>query len=99
MSSSDSYVDPSNRGQRGNRSDDDVIARLASRQGGVVSRSQLIAQGIAPKAVDYRVGIGRLRVYHRGVYAVGHEAIQLRGRLVAALLLAGPGAALSHMTA
>jgi very-short-patch-repair endonuclease len=99
VSSGDSYVDPDNRGQRRNGSDDEVIARLASRQGGVVGRRQLVALGITAKAVDYRVGSGRLRVYYRGVYAVGHEAIQLRGRLVGALLVAGPGAALSHMTA
>lgn len=99
MSQRDSYVDPDIRGQRRNDSDDEVISRLASRQGGVVGRSQLIAHGITAKAIDYRVGIGRLRVCHRGVYAVGHEAVQLRGRLVGALLVAGPGAALSHRTA
>ena len=36
---------------------------------------------------------------HRGVYAVGHEALSDRGRMIAALLAAGPGAALSHETA
>ncbi len=33
------------------------------------------------------------------VYAVGHAHLDLRGRLVSALLYAGPGAALSHTTA
>jgi hypothetical protein len=32
---------------------------------------------------------------HRGVYAVGHEGLSDRGRMIAA----GPGAALSHRTA
>lgn len=99
MSGNDSHVDPDYRGQRRNDSDDEVISRLASRQGGVVGRKQLVAHGITAKAIDYRVGIGRLRVCYRGVYAVGHEAIQLRGRLVAGLLVAGRGAALSHRTA
>ena len=36
---------------------------------------------------------------HQGVYAVGHEALSDRGRMIAALLAAGPGAALSHGTA
>jgi very-short-patch-repair endonuclease len=33
------------------------------------------------------------------VFAVGHRALELEGRLTAALLYAGPGAALSHLTA
>jgi Protein of unknown function (DUF559)/Transcriptional regulator, AbiEi antitoxin len=99
MRRSDPHVDPNNRGQRRNDSDDDAIARLATRQGGVVGRKQLLALGISAKAIDYRASVGRLRVYYRGVYAVGHEAVQLRGRLFAALLVAGPGAALSHRTA
>ncbi len=36
---------------------------------------------------------------YRGVYAVGHDAIPVRGRLFAALLLAGRTGALSHRTA
>ena len=42
---------------------------------------------------------GRLIRIHQGVYAVGHEAVSDRGRMIAALLAAGPGAALSHRTA
>jgi len=49
--------------------------------------------------IQYRVRTGRLRPIYRGVYAVGHDAIPVRGRLCAALLLAGPGAALSHRIA
>jgi very-short-patch-repair endonuclease len=94
--SSDSYVDFDYRGQRRNDSDHEAIARLATRQGGVVARKQLIARGISEPAIDYRVATGRLRVVQRGIYAVGHDAIQLRGRLVAGLLVAGPGSALSH---
>jgi hypothetical protein len=64
-----------------------------------VSRAQLIALGLAPTDIAYRIKIGRLRLIHRGVYAVGHDAIPARGRLVAGLLVAGPGAALSHRSA
>jgi len=78
---------------------DEVIARLANRQGGVVSREQLLARRIIAKAIDYRVKTGRLRRMHRGVYAVGHDAIPIRGRLCAALLVAGTESALSHRTA
>lgn len=42
---------------------------------------------------------GRLHVRYRGVYALGHTAIPIEGRLVAALLYAGRGSVLSHATA
>ncbi len=45
------------------------------------------------------VAAGKLYVIHRGVYAVGHSSIPIEGRLVAALLHAGPDAVLSHATA
>jgi hypothetical protein len=48
--------------------------------------------------IQYRLRVGRLRVIHRGVYAVGHDAIPVRGRLFAGLLVAGPDSALSHTT-
>src|SRR5215218_8421584 len=75
-----------------------MIAGVASRQGGVIDRAQLDALGVGRGAIRYRADEGRLRRMYEGVYAVGHEALQLRGRLVAALLVAGPGAALSHRT-
>ena len=42
---------------------------------------------------------GRLHRVHPGVYAVGHDCLAIGGRLAAALFYAGPGAALSHVTA
>src|SRR5918994_4878630 len=85
--------------QRDNRSVDEAIAGIANRQGGVVSRKQLLALGVDRGALEKRTKIGRLRVIHRGVYAVGHDAIPVRGLLCAALLVAGADAALSHRTA
>jgi Protein of unknown function (DUF559) len=99
MSGSHSHVDPDIWGRRATRPVDEVVARIATRQGGVVGRRQLLVQGISAKAIDHRVGVGRLRVLHRGVYAVGHEALADRGHLFAGLLVAGAGAALSHRTA
>jgi hypothetical protein len=55
--------------------------------------------GIGVKAIDHRLKVGRLRSVYRGVYAVGHDAIPLRGTLTAALLVVGEGSALSHRTA
>jgi hypothetical protein len=62
---------PNSWGQADNHQADGVIAAVANRQGGVVARQQLIARGISGKEIDYRISIGRLRVVHRGVYAVG----------------------------
>lgn len=75
------------------------VAALAGRQHGVLSRSQLISLGLSSSAISRSVVAGRLHRLHPGVYAVGHGAIALRGSLIAALLFAGRGAALSHTTA
>jgi very-short-patch-repair endonuclease len=78
---------------------DVLLARLATRQAGVVGSEQLLAMGFSRNEIAHRVDTGRLnRVYH-GVYAVGHEALGDRGHMIAGLLAAGPGATLSHWTA
>jgi hypothetical protein len=73
--------------------------RLATRQAGAVGRDQLTALGFSRDEIAHEVKHGRLIRVHQGVYAVGHEALSERGRMIAALLAAGPGAALSHRTA
>ena len=75
------------------------LLSLAERQWGVVARWQLLGCGISGTTISRWVASGRLhRIYPR-VYAVGHRAIPLEGRLLAAVLYAGPGAALSHASA
>jgi very-short-patch-repair endonuclease len=76
-----------------------VIAALAARQHGVVSRSQLLAAGLGRGAVDRRVAVARLHPLHRGVFAVGHRVLTKHGVWMAAVLAAGDGAALSHRSA
>jgi len=78
---------------------DRAIARLATRQQGVVTRRQLIGLGLSAAAIDHRVRTSRLLVVHRGVYAVGHQALTDLGRMRAALMAAGPSAVRSHTTA
>ena len=75
------------------------LAEIATRQWGVVSWEQLLGAGITRSAVSRWVDQGRLHRIHPRVYAVGHSAMSTEGRLAAALLYAGPGAALSHGTA
>ncbi len=78
---------------------DQRLAALAERQHGVVSARQLAALGLPQRAVSHRAAAGRLHRIHRGVYAVGHRVLTVNGRRMAAVLAAGPGAALSHASA
>jgi very-short-patch-repair endonuclease len=75
------------------------IARIAARQHGVVSRAQLLAVGVGPHAIKYRVAHNRLHRLHNGVYAVGFIPATPLPRAMAAVLAGGPQAVLSHRSA
>jgi predicted transcriptional regulator of viral defense system len=90
---------PTTRAENVVRRIDGEIARLATRQHGVVTRRQLEALGLTRSAVGRRAVAGQLHRIHRGVYAVGHPVLGRYGRWMAAVLAAGPGAALSHASA
>lgn len=51
------------------------------------------------RAAAHRAKVGRLHRVHRGVYAVGHDAIGSYGRHLAAVLACGPGSVISHLSA
>lgn len=87
------------RGQEQKRDPDAAIATLATRQHGVVARRQLLELGLSAGGIERRVRLGRLHRLHRGVFAVGHRAIGLHGRWMAATLACGSGAVLSHASA
>src|SRR5690349_4723963 len=72
---------------------------LAWRQWGVVTRQQLRALGLSDDEIDYRIAVGRLRLVHRGVYAVGHHRLQPEGIWLAAVYAGGQQAVLSHRSA
>lgn len=76
-----------------------AVALLAKDQFGVISTTQLLALGMGREAIRRWVADGRLHRLHRGVYAVGHLALTLRSRELAAVLACGPGALLSHRSA
>jgi hypothetical protein len=78
---------------------DHLIAAVATAQGGVVFRHQLLEIGLGAKAIAYRVRIGRLIVQYDGVYSVGHRALTREGRWRAAVAACGRRAVLSHGTA
>src|SRR4051794_13262754 len=54
---------------------------------------------LAQQTIGDWVATGRLHRVHRGVYAFGHSVLPVRGHWTAAVLAAGPGAALSHVSA
>lgn len=76
-----------------------MIATIAERQYGVVSRTQLLAAGVGPGAISTRIRRCGLLRLHRGVYAVGHTALVPLAREMAAVLACGTGAAISHRSA
>jgi very-short-patch-repair endonuclease len=64
-----------------------------------VARWQLLERGLTADGIAHRVRRGRLIRIHRGVYAVGTTQLDPDAFLMAAVLAAGPGAALSHASA
>jgi Transcriptional regulator, AbiEi antitoxin len=76
-----------------------VIARLASRSHGVVTRRQLLAAGITGHEIDQRLATGVLLREYRGVYRVGHRAPSVEARYLAAVLACGEGALLTGRAA
>ena len=76
-----------------------AIARVASRQHGLITTRQLLRLGFDDAAIRYRVAAGRLHRVHRGVYAVGHHALTVSARRLAAVLAFGDDAVASHITA
>jgi very-short-patch-repair endonuclease len=93
------HVDRNSSGKRAESAVDHAIAMLAWRQWGVVTRPQLRALGLSDAEIDYRIAVGRLRLIHRGVYAVGHHRIQPEGIWLAAVYAGGGEAVLSHRSA
>ena len=75
------------------------MVEVAERQWGVIHRSQLIAVGIPSSTINVWTAAGRLHRVLPNVYAVGHRRLGIEGKIKAALLYAGPGAVISHITA
>lgn len=75
------------------------VQARASQQAGRISWAQLIYLEMGRGRIAGWVGEGYLVRVLPKVYAVGHVAPSVVGDLFAAVLYAGPGAMLSHMTA
>lgn len=79
--------------------DDSLIAATADKRDGIVTRLRLLALGLTPAAVDWRLANRRLIHMYDGVYAVGHRILTPNGHRRAAVLACGPAAVLSHKSA
>jgi very-short-patch-repair endonuclease len=76
-----------------------ILANLARRTHGVVSRRELLAAGLTERQIEYRTGTGVLLVEFPGVYRVGHRAPSLEARYMAATKASGEGGVLSGLAA
>jgi very-short-patch-repair endonuclease len=65
----------------------------------MISAEELLALGLGPDAISYRVHTGRLTVRFRGVYSIVSGELPPLAREHGALLAVGEGAFLSHRSA
>jgi very-short-patch-repair endonuclease len=75
------------------------VGALAAARRGVVTRAQLRGIGLSPHVIHRLLAQGHLHRIHAQVFAVGHRALTLEGRWLAATLALGPDAVLSHRAA
>jgi hypothetical protein len=73
-----------------------VLAGLASRQHGLVTRQQLVGAGVTGSRISRWARRGQLHRIHRGVYALGHARLSQGGRWLAGVLAVGADAVLGH---
>jgi hypothetical protein len=78
---------------------DAILAELAGKAHGVVSRDELQAAGITNGQIKARLEAGSLIGMHRSVYCVGHRAASVEGRYLAAVKAVGLEAVLAGRAA
>src|SRR5918992_2853097 len=81
------------------RKADQVLARIAGRTHGVVTRAELRAAGVTEAEIKQRLSSGALLREHRGVYRVGHRAPSKEASYTAAVRACGERAVLSGRAA
>lgn len=75
------------------------LARIATRQHGVVTRQQLLDGGLSRHQISTRLRTGTLLREHPGVYRVGHRAPSVEARYLAAVFACGQDARLAGLAA
>jgi very-short-patch-repair endonuclease len=81
------------------RTVDEILAQLAGRSHGVVTRRELLTSGVTRHEIQQRMETGALLAIHRGVFRVGHAAPSLEARYLAAVKACGPGSLLAGLAA
>jgi predicted transcriptional regulator of viral defense system len=76
-----------------------IIAGLASRAHGIVTRAELLRAGLSRDQIAERVRKGALISVYRGVYRVGHAAPSVEADYTAAVKACGDGALLGGKAA
>jgi very-short-patch-repair endonuclease len=72
---------------------------LAAQEWGVLDLDELRSCGLSANAIATRRRRGQLHLVHRGVYAVGHAGLTIKGRLLAAVKACGRRATASFFSA
>ena len=75
------------------------IARVASRQHGLFLRSQATAVGATESKIETRLTTGRWVLVSRGVYRIAGVPVTWKQRALAACMVSGPEAVVSHRSA
>lgn len=83
---------------------DGIVARIATRAHGVVTRAELLTEGVRPGQIDRRIAKGALIPEYPGVYRAGHRARSRESDYMAAVKAGRAGAVLcgeaaAHMLA
>ena len=78
---------------------DAAVAPLFARQHALLLRSQAIAAGATNSMIQTRLDTGRWVVVVRGLYRLAGVPVTWRQRALAACLVSGPGAMVSHRSA
>ena len=81
------------------RTVEQVLARIAEAQHGVVTNRELRQAGVTAAEIKWRLRTGALLREHRGVYRVGHRAPSVEASYLAAVRACGDGALLSGRAA
>jgi hypothetical protein len=81
------------------RTVEEVLAALARRAHGIVTRRELVKAGVSREEIRKRMKKGLLIRQYPGVYRVGHAAPSVEAAFIAAVKACGEGAALSGRAA
>jgi hypothetical protein len=78
---------------------EEIVAELATRAHGIVTRAELRAADVTGRQIDRRITKGLLIPEYPGVYRAGHRARSRESDYMAATKAGGPGAALYNHAA